>query len=64
MFGGNSSDQGGFTQSGYNPQGAGRSQIQFGASTQGGFGYGGPQDPFNYPMPGRKDLMSLSTIEF
>jgi hypothetical protein len=20
-------------------------------------------DPFNYPMPGRKDLMSLSTID-
>ena len=22
----------------------------------------GGSDPFNYPMPGRKDLMSLSTI--
>ena len=21
-------------------------------------------DPFNYPMPGRKDLMSLSTIDW
>ena len=43
--------------------GAGQSQVQFGASTRGGFGQS-LTDPFNYPMPGRKDLMSLSTIDF
>jgi len=24
--------------------------------------YGGKPDPFNFPMPGRRDLMSLSNI--
>ena len=28
----------------------------------GNFGGSGSNDPFNYPMPSRKDLMSLSTI--
>ncbi len=34
--------------------------FNFGATGVSGFGN---IDPFNYPMPGRKDLMSLSTID-
>jgi len=42
-----------------------------GSSASGGFGQtggmsqtmGSSMDPFNYPMPSRKDLMSLSTID-
>ncbi len=37
----------------------------FGTHTQiSAFNHTGNIDPFNYPMPGRKDLMSLSTIDF
>ena len=44
----------------YPQTGSSAAFSRFGASYSGGFG---PQDPFNYPMPGRKDLMSLSSID-
>lgn len=37
-------------------------ETRFGGSNS--FAGTGSRDPFNYPMPGRKDLMSLSSIDF
>ena len=63
MLGGNNSIHGqGFDHSAFNSYG--RVGSQFGGATGMMTGMSQGADPFNYPMPGRKDLMCLQTIDF